>query len=55
MEVINGEWYMDGLDWDDEGCLHSSDELLDVIEEVGFLPLFGNAIPGFSVENMTSP
>ena len=54
MEVINGEWYMDGLDWEDEGCLHSSDELLEVIESVGFLPLFGNAIQGFSVENMTA-
>ncbi len=55
MEVINGEWYMEGLDWDDEGCIHSSDELLDVIESVGFLPLFGNVIPGFSVENKTAP
>ena len=55
MEVINGEWYMDGLDWDDEGCIHSSDELLDVIESVGFLPLFSNSVQGFSVENMTSP
>ena len=55
MEVIDGQWYMNGLDWDDEGCIHSSDELLDVIEKVGFLPLFSNSVPGFSVEEMTCP
>lgn len=55
MEVINGQWYMYGPDWDDEGCIHSSDELLKVIEDVGFLPLFGNDVSGFSVENMTDP
>ena len=55
MEVINGEWIMEGLNWDDEGCVHSSGELLKVIEKVGFLPLFSNCVPGFSVENMTDP
>lgn len=55
MEVINGQWYMDGISWDDEGCLHGSDELLDVIEDTGFMPLFSNDIPGFSVESMTDP
>ena len=55
MQVINGEWYMNGLDWDDEGCIHSSDELLEVIGRTGFLPLFENSIPGFSVESMTDP
>lgn len=55
MEVINGEWYMSGINWKDEGCLHSSDDLLAVIDKVGFLPLFSNDIPGFSVENMTDP
>ena len=53
MQVINGHWIMEGLDWNDEGCIRSSDELLKVIEEVGFLPLFANPIPGFSVESMT--
>ena len=52
MEVIDGQWYIEGLDWDDPGCVHSAYELLEVIEEVGFLPLFANDIPGFSVENM---
>ena len=53
MQVINGQWIMEGLDWNDEGCVRSSDELLKIIEKVGFMPLFGNAIPGFSVESMT--
>ena len=55
MEVIDGQWYMNGLDWDDEGCIHSSSELLSVIDKVGFLPLFSNSVPGFSVEEMTCP
>ncbi|MBO4927459.1 MAG: hypothetical protein J5379_04325 [Clostridiales bacterium] len=55
MEVIDGQWIMEGMDWDDEGCVHTADELLDVIEKVGFLPLFSNRVPGFSVENMTDP
>ena len=53
MYVLDGQWYMEGIDWDDEGCIHSSDELLSVIESVGFLPLFSSGIPGFSVEEMT--
>lgn len=53
MYVLDGQWYMEGLDWDDEGCIHSSSELLSVIESVGFLPLFSNQVPGFSVEEMT--
>ena len=48
MEIIDGKWYMEGIDWDDEGCIHSSSELLDVIEDIGFLPLFSNDIQGFS-------
>ena len=45
---------MHGLDWDDPGCIHSSDELMVVIEKYGFLPLFSNEVEGFSVEEMTS-
>ena len=55
MEVINGVWYMQGVDENDPLCVHSADELLGVIEKVGFLPLFSNDVPGFSVENMTCP
>ena len=55
MEVINGEWFLDGVDGNDPACVHNADELLEVIEKVGFLPLFSNEVPGFSVENMTDP
>ncbi|MBR1797399.1 MAG: hypothetical protein IJ757_05230 [Clostridiales bacterium] len=55
MEVINGEWMMEGVDWDDPSCVHTAEELLEIIEKVGFLPLFANEVPGFSVENITDP
>ena len=53
MEVIDGQWFMEGVDSTDPSCIHTSDGLLEVIEKVGFLPLFSNDVPGFSVENMT--
>ncbi|SCW64229.1 hypothetical protein SAMN02910456_02310 [Ruminococcaceae bacterium YRB3002] len=55
MEIINGEWYLNGVDADDARCVHTAGELLEVIGRVGFLPLFANAVDGFSVENMTDP
>ena len=53
MSVENGEWIMHGVDWDDPSCLHSALELEAFIEQTGFLPLFGNRIRGFSVEERT--
>ena len=53
METINGEWFMNGCGRDDPGCLHSPEDLLSLIRQVGFLPLFSNGIPGFSVEEHT--
>ena len=53
MEVIDGNWYMEGLEYNDPRCIRSSGELLEVIERLGFLPLFSNKVPGFSVESMT--
>ena len=55
METINGVWYMKGCRRSDKGCLHSPDDLLELVREVGFLPLFSNDIPGFSVEEHRSP
>lgn len=46
---------MHGLRPDDPGCIHTPEQLLRVINEVGFLPLFANGIPGFSVEERTVP
>ncbi|MBR2256681.1 MAG: recombinase family protein [Blautia sp.] len=50
METINGEWIMKGCDPSDPEALHSSTELISLIHTIGFLPLFSNSIPGFSVE-----
>lgn len=53
MDTIAGEWIMKGCRRTDAECLHSPEDLLDLIREIGFLPLFSNDIPGFSVEERT--
>lgn len=55
MAVENGEWIMYGLDWDNPYRIRSYQELINWINEVGFLPLFRNEIEGFSAEEHTSP
>ena len=54
MAIENGEWIMRGLDWDDPSRIQSWEELIDWIDEIGFLPLFKNSVDGFSVEENTS-
>jgi len=54
MAVENGEWIMRGLDWEDPRRIQSWEELIDYIDEVGFLPLFKNEIDAFSAEENTS-
>ena len=49
----HGEWIMYGVEEDDPYCIKSVKELTSYINEVGFLPLFRNEIPGFSVEERT--
>lgn len=46
---------MYGVEWDDPECLHSVEDAISYINEVGFLPLFKNEIPGFSLEERTVP
>ena len=53
MEKIDGNWIMRGCASDAPERLTSSDELLNLIKLIGFLPLFANLIPGFSVEEHT--
>ena len=53
MIVESGEWIMTSLEYDDPNCIHSPKELIEYIKKVGFLPLFGNDITGFSVEEHT--
>ena len=49
-----GVWIMRGMDWDDPCRIRSWEELIDWIDEMGFVPLFKNEIDGFSVEENTS-
>jgi len=53
MSVENGEWVMYGVEEDDPLRIKTPDGLISLINEYGFLPLFGNGIKGFSVEERT--
>ena len=55
MSVEDGQWIMRGLEWDDPYRIRSWQELVNWINEVGFLPLFANDIEGFSAEEHVSP
>jgi hypothetical protein len=55
MAVENGEWIMYGVAWDDPECIHTVEEAIAYVDQVGFLPLFKNEIPGFSLEEHTVP
>lgn len=46
-------WIMHGLRWEDPQRLRTPDQLIERIDRIGFLPLFRNGVPGFSVEEMT--
>jgi len=50
MEEINGEFLMKGCAEDDPSRLDTPEQLISLLSRVGFLPLFSNTIPGFSVE-----
>ena len=54
MAIEDGEWIMRGLDWDDPSRTQSWEELIGLIDEVGFLPLFKNEVDGFSAEENTA-
>jgi len=51
----NGVWIMRGVDASDPNCIHTVEQLIAFVNSVGFLPLFRNEIPGFSVEEYTDP
>ncbi len=55
MAFEHGEWVMKGLSWHDPLRIRSYKELIFYINEVGFLPLFANEVPGFSAEEHVSP
>ena len=49
-----GEWIMHGIPENDPHCIKSAAALIEYVDEVGFLPLFQNDLPGFSVEERTA-
>ena len=53
MSVENGEWILHGAGENDPRRIRTAEELTDYIDAVGFLPLFKNEIPDFSVEERT--
>lgn len=53
MESIDNNWIIYGVELDDPECLHSVEDAVKYINEVGFLPFFKNDIPGFSLEERT--
>lgn len=55
MQEIDGKWTIFGCESDDPKCLHTVDEAISFINEVGFLPFFSNDISGFSLEERTIP
>jgi len=50
----NGAWIMRGMAWDDPRRLRTWRQVIERINEIGFLPLFQNEVPGFSVEEQVS-
>ena len=53
MEIENDVWVVHGVSADDPRCIHSVRELIDCVNELGFLPYFRNEIKGFSLEERT--
>ena len=51
METINGVWYMKGCRRTDPECLHSPDDRLALVRQVGFLPLFSRRLLGAGFSN----
>lgn len=49
----NGTWIMHGISRNDPGCIHTFEEMIEYVNKVGFVPLFKNEIPGFSIEEHT--
>lgn len=50
----SGTWIMHGLAWDDPKRLRTWREVIERVNEIGFLPLFQNELSGFSVEEQVS-
>lgn len=49
----SGTWILYGVREDAPECIHTVEEAIAYINKIGFLPLFRNDIPGFSLEERT--
>ena len=49
----SGTWIMHGVSKDAPECIHTVEQAIEYINQIGFLPLFKNEIPGFSLEERT--
>ena len=52
--VEEERWTMQGIDPTDPDCIHTVKDLENFILQTGYLPLFRNEIPGFSMEEHTA-
>ena len=55
MKYEDGQWYMQGLPRNHPDRIRTVEALIAYVGEVGFLPLFGNEIDGFSLEDRVCP
>ena len=55
MQYLDGQWYMQGVPRNHPDRIKDLGELITCVERIGFLPLFGNEIDGFSVEDRVCP
>lgn len=55
MTYEQGEWIMLGVDENDPYRLKTPEDVIELTDKLGFLPLYKNEIPGFSVEERTVP
>ncbi len=53
MENESIEWVSRALHWEDPERIRSAGDLIARVNREGFLPLFANDVPGFSVEERT--
>ena len=50
MGAENGEWIMHGLEWDNPLRIRSAQELINYVNEVGFLPLFNASVTSETIK-----
>lgn len=49
----NGSWIINGYESFEEAPLKTVEDMMEYVKKVGFVPLFRNEIPGFSIEELS--